>query len=135
MKPALLATLALALATPAAAAAPWRPTGVAVSVTGPIALTPGHFVAAGADFPLRLVGQASTLQSGRRVREALIFAVDRAMTPPLVNGARLCGLTPPTWIVAVPIAPAGLEIAVFNGETRPSAPDSRGLCATFFYNR
>ena len=60
----LLAVLCLAAASPAAAlpaaaGAPWRPTGVAVTVTGPIALTPGHFVAAGADFPLRLVGQAS----------------------------------------------------------------------------
>jgi hypothetical protein len=135
MKPALLATLALALATPAAASPPWRPTSTtAVSITGKVTLSPEHLIAAGADFPLRLVGASPTLPYSH-ARPAMVFAVTRAMNPILLNGNRMCGPTAPAWIVAVPIDPNGLEIAVFAGPRTPTGPDSPGLCATFFYNR
>jgi hypothetical protein len=134
MKPlALLA--ALALATPAAASSAWQPTSTtAISITGKVTLAPDHLLAAGADFPLRLVGASPTLPYSH-ARPAMVFAVTTVMNPILLNGNRLCGPNPPTWIVAVPINPSGLEIAVFAGPRTPTGPDSPGLCATYFYNR
>jgi hypothetical protein len=123
-------------AAPAAVSAPpWRPTGAAaVTVTGPVILSPEHLVAGGADFPLRLVAQAP-VQPRQTAPPSLIFAVTTPMNPPLLGGNRLCGPRAPTWIVAAPIAPSGLEIAVFAGPSQPTGPNAPGVCATFFYNR
>ena len=94
-------------------------------ITGKVTLSPDHLIAAGADFPLRLVGASPTLPYSH-ARPAMVFAVTRAMNPVLLNGNRLCGPTAPTWIVAVPIDPGGLEIAVFTGPRVPRRPAPEG---------
>jgi hypothetical protein len=105
---------------------PWRPTGAAINVTGSVMLGPEAMTAAGARFPLRAVSASS---------QAMIFQVTGAVNPPLINRARLCPAAPPTWIVAAPIPPSGLELAVFAGTTAPKGPNSPGVCATYFYDR
>lgn len=105
---------------------PWRPTGAAVGVTGAVTLGPEVMTAAGAAFPIRSVGARGN---------ALIFQVTAPMNPPLVNRSHLCGRLAPTWIVAAPIPPSGLELAVFAGPAAPKSADSPGVCATYFYNR
>ncbi len=105
---------------------PWRPTGAAVGVTGAVNIGPQGLTAAGAAFPLRTTAVTD---------KAIIFQVTAPVNPLLVNRNRLCGPRPPTWIVATPIAPNGLQLAVFTTTALPTGADSPGVCATYFYER
>ena len=139
MKTLVAATLLLGLAQAAAAGTaegPWKPSSTtSVSITGPIVLAPGRLTAAGADFPLRLVAQPPAFRSEQGARPAQIFAVTAPVNPPLLNGNRLCGAEPATWIVVQPIAEGGLEITAFTGPRKPPGEDSPNLCGVFFYYR
>ncbi len=138
---AAAAFLLLGLGVAHAAAAgtaegPWKPSSTtSVSITGPIVLAPGRLTAAGADFPLRLVAQPPAFRSEQGARPARVFAVTRPTNPPLLNGNRLCGADPATWIVVQPTPPDGLQISAFIGPKKPTGEDSPGLCGVFFYYR
>jgi hypothetical protein len=134
---AVLAALCLATAASAKPdSSAWRPTSTtSVSITGPVTLWSDRLVAAGASFKLRQVAQVASFQTDQGDHPARVFAVVKPANPKLLNGNRFCGPRPATWIVAQPITPDGLEIAVFTGPDRPTGQSSPGLCGTFFYNR
>jgi hypothetical protein len=114
----------------------WRPTNTAaVSITGPIILLPNRLHAGEVDFPLRLDGMVAKFKADQGPIPARVYAVTRPVNPRLLNGARLCGDTPATWIVVVPVPPDGLEIDAFTATDKPAGQDSPGLCGTFSYNR
>jgi hypothetical protein len=114
----------------------WRPNGTsATSITGPIIVLPNRLHAANANFPLRLDSSVADFRPGQNSIPARIYAVTGATNPTLLNGNKLCGDTPPTWIVVVPQPPTGLEIDAFTGADKPVSPASPGLCKTFSYIR
>ena len=114
----------------------WRPnSATATSITGPIILLPGRLHADNADFPLRLDSSVTDFKPGQNSIPAHVYAVTGTNNPPLLNGSKLCGDTPPTWIVVVPQPPTGLEIDAFTGADKPASATSPGLCKTFTYMR
>ena len=114
----------------------WRPNGPeATSVTGPIILLPGRLHAGNANFSLRLDSSVADFKPGQNSIPARIYAVTSTDNPALLNGNKLCGESPPTWIVVVPQPPMGLEVDAFTGTDKPSSPSSPGLCKTFSYTR
>ena len=114
----------------------WRPNSTtASSITGPIIVQPTRLHAVNADFRLRLDSSVADFRSGQGSIPARIYAVTSTTNPPLLNGNKLCGDTPPTWIVVVPQPPMGLEIDAFTGADKPATPASPGLCKTFSYTR
>src|SRR5665213_1688789 len=61
----------------------WKPSSTtSVSITGPIDLAPGRLTAAGAGFPLRLVGEPPAFRSEQGARRARVFAVTAPTNPP-----------------------------------------------------
>ena len=134
--PLLLFGLAGAAVAAGTAEGQWKPSSTtSVSITGPVVLAPGRLSAAGAEFPLRLVAEVPAFRSDQGARPARIFAVTRPTNPPLINGNRLCGDAPATWIVVQPTPPDGLEITAFTGRRQPTGEDSPDLCGMFFYYR
>jgi hypothetical protein len=114
----------------------WRPNSTtATSITGPIIVLPTRLHAGNADFGLRLDSTVAAFKPGQGSIPAHIYAVTSATNPTLLNGNKLCGETPPTWIVVVPQPPVGLEIDAFTGADKPASPASPGLCKTFSYIR
>ena len=114
----------------------WRPNNkAATSITGPIILLPGRLHAGKANFALRLDSSVAAFKSGQGSIPARIYAVTGTANPPLLDGNKLCGDTPPTWIVVVPQPPLGLEIDAFSSVDKPASPASPGLCNTFSYIR
>ena len=114
----------------------WRPNNsAATDITGPIIVQPKRLHAANADFPLRLDSTAAAFKPGQDSIPAHIYAVTSAANPTLLNGKKLCGDTPPTWIVVVPQPPMGLELDAFTGADKPVSTASPGLCNTFAYVR
>jgi hypothetical protein len=137
MNPGLAAALLFfALAAAGSVEGAWKPASTSsVSITGPIVLAPRRLTVTGAEFPLGLVAQVPAFHSDQGDRPARIFAVTAPTNPPLLNGNRLCGDAPVTWMVVQPIPPGRLEIAAFTGRRRPTGEDSPDLCGTFFYYR
>jgi hypothetical protein len=114
----------------------WRPISTnAVSITGPIVLQPSKLHVTGGDFPLTLAGMAASFKPDQGPIPARIYAVSKPVNPPLLNGNKLCGADPATWIVAVPVPPDGLEIDVFTSAEKPTSVKSPGQCGTFSYKR
>ncbi len=114
----------------------WKPSSTtSVSITGPIELAPDRLTAQGANFPLRLVAEPAAFGSEQGARPARLFAVTRPTNPPLLNGNRLCGPEPATWIVVQPTPPDGLQVTAFIGRRKPTGEDSPGMCGVFFYYR
>jgi hypothetical protein len=114
----------------------WRPSSTtATSITGPIIVQPTRLHAVNTDFPLRLDSSVAEFRAGQGSIPARIYAVTSTTNPTLLNGNKLCGDTPPTWIVVVPQPPMGLEIDAFTGADKPATPASPGLCKTFSYIR
>lgn len=114
----------------------WRPSNTAAtSITGPIILLPARLHAGNANFALRLDSSVPAFKPGQGSIPARIYAVTSTTNPALLNGNKLCGDTPPTWIVVVPQPPLGLEIDAFSSVDKPASPASPGLCNTFSYIR
>lgn len=114
----------------------WRPNSTtASSITGPIIVLPTRLHAGDANFPLRLDSSVADFKSGQNSIPARIYSVTSTDNPTLLNGNKLCGDTPPTWIVVVPQPPTGLEVDAFTGADKPTSPSSPGLCKTFAYMR
>jgi hypothetical protein len=114
----------------------WRPSNTAAtSITGPVILLPARLHAGNADFGLRLDSSPAAFKPGQGSIPARIYAVTGTANPALLNGSKLCGGTPPTWIVVVPQPPTGLEIDAFNSIDKPASPASPGLCNSFSYIR
>jgi hypothetical protein len=114
----------------------WRPNNSsATDITGPIIVQPNRFHAGNADFPVRLDSTVAAFKSGQGSIPAHIYEVTSAANPTLLNGKKLCGDTPPTWIVVVPQPPMGLELDAFTGAEKPASAASPGLCNTFAYIR
>jgi hypothetical protein len=114
----------------------WRPNSTAATtITGPIIVLPNRLHAGNADFPLRLDSSVADFKPGQNSIPARIYAVTNTTNPTLLNGNKLCGNAPPTWIVVVPQPPIGLEIDAFASADKPVSPASPGLCATFSYIR
>ncbi len=114
----------------------WRPNSTtATTITGPVIVMPGRLHAVNTDFPLRMDSEVAEFKPGQGSIPARIYAVTSATNPPLLNGNKLCGDTPPTWIVVVPQPPTGLEIDAFTGTDKPASAASPGLCKTFTYMR
>lgn len=114
----------------------WRPNSTsAESITGPIIMQPNRMHAGNADILLRLDDTVATFKPGQDSIPARVYAVTSAANPALLNGNKLCGDTPPKWIVVVPQPPAGLEIDAFSGADKPASATSPGLCGTFSYIR
>jgi len=114
----------------------WRPnSNTATSITGPIILLPNRLHAGNANFPLKLDSAVTAFKPDQGSIPARIYAVTAPTNPALLNGNKLCGDTPPKWIVVVPQPPTGLEVDAFTSDDKPSSPDSPGLCGTFSYIR
>ena len=114
----------------------WRPNSTtATSITGPIIVQPTRLHAVNADFPLHLDGTVAAFKPDQGSIPARVYAVTGTTNPALLNGNTLCGDTPPTWIVVVPMPPMGLEIDAFTGVDKPASHASPGLCKTFSYIR
>jgi hypothetical protein len=114
----------------------WRPNSTtAASITGPIIVQPSRLHAVNVDFHLHLDSSVAAFKPGQGPIPARIYAVTSTTNPALLNGNKLCGDTPPTWIVVVPQPPMGLEIDAFNSVDEPASPASPGLCNTFSYTR
>ena len=137
---AALIALCCAQATQSAPAAEpavrWSPSSTtAVSITGPITLAPTSLTAYGATFPLRLAARVAAFRSDDGPRPAQIFAVTRPTNPALLNGNRLCGPDPATWLVAVARAPDQLELIAATGSAPPKREESPDVCGIFYYDR
>ena len=137
-----MATFAAALCLAGAALADdddypsWRPNNTtATTITGPIIVQPTRLHTANADFALRLDSTVAAFKPDQGSIPARIYAVTSAINPALLNGNKLCGDTPPTWIVVVPLPPMGLEVDAFNSVDKPVGPGSPGACGTFAYTR
>lgn len=114
----------------------WRPNNsAATDITGPIIVQPKRFHAGNADIPLRMDSTVAAFKPGQGSIPAHIYAVTSAANPTLLNGKKLCGDTPPTWIAVVPQPPMGLELDAFTGAEKPASVASPGLCNTFAYTR
>jgi hypothetical protein len=114
----------------------WRPSNTAAtSITGPIIVQPNRLHAGNTDFPLHLDSSVAAFKPGQGTIPARIYAVTNPTNPGLLNGNKLCGDAPPTWIVVVPQPPMGLEVDAFNSTGKPESPESPGLCNTFSYIR
>ncbi len=114
----------------------WRPdNAAATTITGPIIVQPKRLHAGNADFPLRLDSTAASFKPDQGSIPAHVYAVTSPVNPTLLNGKKLCGDTPPTWIVVVPQPPLGLELDAFTGAEKPANTASPGLCNTFTYVR
>jgi hypothetical protein len=74
-------------------------------------------------------------KSGQNSIPAHIYAVTGTDNPAFLNGNKLCGDTPPTWIVVVPQPPLGLEVDAFTGTEKPANASSPGLCKSLTYMR
>ena len=116
--------------------AAWRPSNAAaISITGPILLERKNLEAGKTKMSLRFDSAASAFKPGQDKYPAHVYAVTRMSNPVFLNGQTLCGDVPPTWIVAIPQPPTGLELDVFTGVERPTSPASPGLCNTLAYVR
>ena len=116
--------------------AAWRPNNAAAtSITGPVLVERKSLEAGKTKMSLRFDSAATAFKSGQDKYPAHIYAVTRMSNPVFLNGQTLCGDVPPTWIVAVPQPPMGLELDVFTGLEKPTSPASPGLCNTFVYVR
>lgn len=116
--------------------AAWRPNNAAaVSITGPILVERKSLEAGKTKMSLRFDSAATAFKSGQDKYPAHIYAVTRMSNPLFLNGQTLCGDMPPTWIVAIPQPPLGLELDVFTGVEKPASPASPGLCNTLTYVR
>ncbi len=145
MKPMFCLATAVALCLVNAALADdddypsWRPNNAAATdITGPIIVQPKRLHAGNADFPLRLDSTAGGAKSSlvRILIPAAYLCNDkRGQSHTSFNGKKLCGDTPPTWIVVVPQPPMGLELDAFTGADKPVSTASPGLCNTFAYVR
>jgi hypothetical protein len=114
----------------------WRPNSTtATSITGPVILLPNRLHAGNANFPLRMDSKVDAFRPGQGSIPSRIYAVTTPTNPVLLNGNKLCGDTPATWIVVVPQPPTGLEIDAFTSADKPASSTSPGLCATFTYMR
>ncbi len=114
----------------------WSPSSTtSVSITGPITLSATSLTAYGATFPLRLTASVKAFHSDDGARPARIYAVTQSTNPPLLNGNRLCGDTPATWIVAVDRAPGQLELIAATGAAPPKREESPNVCGIFYYDR
>jgi hypothetical protein len=137
---AALAALGLTQPAPAqsaphAAPVAWSPMSTtSVSITGPITLSSTGLTAQGATFPLRLTARVGAFHSDDGARPARIFAVTAPTNPPLLNGNRLCGDTPATWLVAVDRAPGQLELIAATGSSPPKREESPSVCGIFDYD-
>jgi hypothetical protein len=119
----------------AAMAGAWSPSGTtSVSITGPITLTPTSLTAYGATFPLRLAASVKAFHADDGGRPAKIFAITQPTNPPLLNGNKLCGPDPATWLVAVDRAPAQLELIASTGTAPPKREESPNVCGIFYYD-
>ena len=116
--------------------AAWRPNNAAaISITGPILVERKSLEAGKTKMSLRFDSAAAAFKSGQDKYPAHIYAVTRMSNPLFLNGQTLCGDMPPTWIVAIPQPPLGLELDVFTGVEKPTSPASPGLCNTLTYVR
>lgn len=114
----------------------WRPNSPeATTVTGPVIVQPTRLHAGNTDFPLRLDGTVADFKPGQGSIPARVYAVTSTANPALLNGNKLCGDAPPTWIVVVPQPPMGLEIDAFTGADKPASATSPGLCKAYTYTR
>jgi len=144
VSPAARVTIAMAIALTVSRAAfadnddraAWRPNNAAaISITGPVIVERKSLEVGKARFSMRLDSSVAAFKSGQDRFPAHIYAVTRMSNPTLLNGQTLCGDLPPTWIVAVPQPPLGLELDVFTGMEKPTSPASPGLCNTLTYVR
>jgi len=144
VSPAARVTIAIAIALTVSHAAfadnddraAWRPNNAAaVSITGPVIVERKSLEVGKARFSMRLDSSVAAFKSGQDRFPAHIYAVTRMSNPTLLNGQTLCGDMPPTWIVAVPQPPLGLELDVFTGVEKPTSPTSPGHCNTLSYVR
>jgi len=144
VSPAARVTIAIAIALTVSHAAfadnddraAWRPNNAAaISITGPVIVERKSLEVGKARFSMRLDSSVAAFKSGQDRFPAHIYAVTRMSNPTLLNGQTLCGDLPPTWIVAVPQPPLGLELDVFTGVEKPTSPASPGLCNTLTYVR
>jgi hypothetical protein len=123
-----------ATADPAAVA--WSPSSTtSVSITGPITLSSTNLTAYGANFPLRLAAHVAAFHSDDGARPAQVFAVTQPTNPSLLNGNRLCGDEPATWLVAVDRAPGQLELIAATGAAPPKREEAANVCGIFYYDR
>jgi hypothetical protein len=116
--------------------AAWLPNNpAAIAITGPVIVERKSLEVGNARISLRLDSSVAAFKSGQDRYPAHIYAVTRMSNPTLRNGKTLCGDAPPTWIVAVPQPPLGLELDVFSGVDKPTNPTSPSLCNTLTYTR
>ncbi|HEY3638556.1 MAG TPA: hypothetical protein VGK90_10430 [Rhizomicrobium sp.] len=114
----------------------WQPNSpAATSITGPIIVLPNRLHAGNTNFPMKLDSSVTAFKPGQSSFPARIYAVTSTDNPTLLNGNKLCGDTPPKWIVVVPQPPLGLEIDAFTSEEKPASADSPGLCKALSYTR
>lgn len=131
-----LAALALAPSVTAKSTVEtWQPLSkTAMSITGPIRLSPSMLATAGKTFPLRVAADVQSYNSDLGVFPARILTVTRPMNPVLVNKNTLCS-QPVRWIVVYRTGKDQLGMAVYQDGPQPRGVDSPGLCGTFNYVR
>jgi hypothetical protein len=114
----------------------WKPASdTAISVTGPITLLPDGLKAGQVNLPWRPDGSVAQFKPDQGPIPARVYALTQPTNAELLNGNKLCGDKPVTWIVMVPAPPNGLEIDAYSADDKPSSIGSPGLCATFTYSR